>query len=150
VPCPLFSKAGKQLGDQDERVLFPEAIRLVSECKPQAVMLENVSGLLDPVFDEYGAKITSDLKNLISSDIEQKAKNINLGSKFSLPVLPNEAVFHNSRKITSRQFPKTTPKQVSNLMATLENVPVPPIDCPGYENPSPWKREADVFDRIAD
>jgi DNA (cytosine-5)-methyltransferase 1 len=129
---------------------FPEAIRLVSECKPQAVMLENVSGLLDPVFDEYGAKITSDLKNLISSDIDQKAKNINLGSKFSLPVLPNEAVFHNSRKITSRQFPKTTPKQVSNLMATLENVPVPPIDCPGYENPSPWKREADVFDRIAD
>ncbi len=42
VPCPPFSKAGRQLGSQDERDLFPEAIRLVSECKPQAVMLENV------------------------------------------------------------------------------------------------------------
>src|SRR5687768_5695376 len=40
VPCPPFSKAGKQLGEKDERDLFPEAIRLVSECKPQAVMLE--------------------------------------------------------------------------------------------------------------
>jgi DNA (cytosine-5)-methyltransferase 1 len=64
VPCPPFSKAGKQLGSEDERDLFPEAIRLVSECKPQAVMLENVRGLLDSVFDEYRAKIISDLKKL--------------------------------------------------------------------------------------
>ena len=41
VPCPPFSKAGKQLGAEDERDLFPEAIRLVDECRPQAVMLEN-------------------------------------------------------------------------------------------------------------
>ena len=53
VPCPPFSKAGKQLGADDERDLFPEAIRLVDECRPQAVMLENVRGLLDAVFDGY-------------------------------------------------------------------------------------------------
>jgi DNA (cytosine-5)-methyltransferase 1 len=70
VPCRPFLKVGKQLSDQDERDLFPEAIRLASECKPQAVMLEYVRGILDPVFDEYGAKITSDLKNLISSEID--------------------------------------------------------------------------------
>lgn len=52
VPCPPFSKAGKQLGAKDERDLFPEAIRLVDECRPQAVMLENVRGLLDAVFDD--------------------------------------------------------------------------------------------------
>ncbi|WP_341477085.1 DNA cytosine methyltransferase, partial [Pseudomonas viridiflava] len=40
VPCPPFSKAGKQLGDADERDLFPEALRLVEECRPRAVMLE--------------------------------------------------------------------------------------------------------------
>ena len=56
VPCQPFSKAGKQLGNEDERDLFPEAIRLISECKPQAVMLENVRGLLSSVFDEYRAK----------------------------------------------------------------------------------------------
>lgn len=32
----LFSVAGKQLGDADERDLF-EAIRLVEECEPRAV-----------------------------------------------------------------------------------------------------------------
>lgn len=64
VPCPPFSKAGKQLGNGDERDLFPEALRLVAECRPQAVMLENVRGLLDAVFDEYRAKIMSDLKKL--------------------------------------------------------------------------------------
>ena len=39
VPCPPFSKAGKQLGHTDERDLFPEAIRLASECLPRAVMM---------------------------------------------------------------------------------------------------------------
>lgn len=53
VPCPPFSKAGKQLGADDERDLFPEALRLVEECRPRAVMLENVRGLLDAVFDDY-------------------------------------------------------------------------------------------------
>lgn len=53
VPCPPFSKAGRQLGSEDGRDLFPHAIRLVRECQPKAVMLENVRGLLDPVFDEY-------------------------------------------------------------------------------------------------
>ncbi|HOI64973.1 MAG TPA: DNA cytosine methyltransferase [Thiomonas arsenitoxydans] len=64
VPCPPFSKAGRQLGEQDERDLFPEAIRLVDECRPKAVMLENVRGLLDSVFDDYRAKIILDLKKL--------------------------------------------------------------------------------------
>jgi DNA (cytosine-5)-methyltransferase 1 len=53
VPCPPFSKAGKQLGAGDERDMFPEAMRLVAEIQPRAVMLENVRGLLDPKFDAY-------------------------------------------------------------------------------------------------
>ena len=64
VPCPPFSKAGKQLGEGDERDLFPEAIRLVSECRPKAVMLENVRGLLDPVFADYRAGIIRQLDKL--------------------------------------------------------------------------------------
>jgi DNA (cytosine-5)-methyltransferase 1 len=53
VPCPPFSRAGKQLGADDERDLFPTAIRLIAECKPKAVLLENVRGLLHERFDEY-------------------------------------------------------------------------------------------------
>lgn len=64
VPCPPFSKAGRQLGAQDERDLFPEAIRLVDECRPKAVMLENVRGLLDAVFDDYRNKVEKQLVKL--------------------------------------------------------------------------------------
>lgn len=64
VPCPPFSKAGKQLGASDERDLFPEALRLVDECRPKVVMLENVRGLLDAVFDDYRNKVEKQLKKL--------------------------------------------------------------------------------------
>ena len=57
VPCSPFSKAGNQLGANDERDLFPTAIRLVDECRPQALMLEFVLGLLDSVFDDYRINI---------------------------------------------------------------------------------------------
>ncbi|QFY89949.1 DNA cytosine methyltransferase [Magnetovirga frankeli] len=63
VPCPPFSKVGKQLGGEDDRDLFPEAIRLASECKPQAVMLENVRGFLDSVFDTLISHIKFDVIN---------------------------------------------------------------------------------------
>jgi len=53
LPCPPFSKAGKQLGKLDERNLFPVAISIVDQLRPQAVMIENVRGILDAVFDDY-------------------------------------------------------------------------------------------------
>jgi DNA (cytosine-5)-methyltransferase 1 len=64
VPCPPFSKAGKQLGRADERDLFPEALRLIEECEPAAVMLENVRGLFDPKFHDYRARIGAALEAL--------------------------------------------------------------------------------------
>jgi DNA (cytosine-5)-methyltransferase 1 len=64
VPCPPFSKAGRQLGADDDRDLFPEAIRLVDECRPRAVMLENVRGLLDPLFHEYRNNVEQQLIKL--------------------------------------------------------------------------------------
>jgi DNA (cytosine-5)-methyltransferase 1 len=64
VPCPPFSVAGKQLGADDERDLFPEALRLVREIKPRAVMLENVRGLADPKFAPYREAILKQLEDL--------------------------------------------------------------------------------------
>jgi DNA (cytosine-5)-methyltransferase 1 len=57
VPCPPFSKAGRQLGGDDERDLFPVALNLVDAINPKAVMLENVRGLLDPKFADYRAGV---------------------------------------------------------------------------------------------
>ena len=53
VPCPPFSRAGQRLGVADERDLFPKAIELITECKPRAVLLENVRGLLGREFSDY-------------------------------------------------------------------------------------------------
>ena len=64
LPCPPFSVAGKQLGKADERNLFPAALRLVDETRPKAVMIENVRGILDPVFTEYRQFISNTLKKL--------------------------------------------------------------------------------------
>ena len=64
VPCPPFSVAGKQLGADDERDLFPEALRLAAECDPRAVMIENVRGIFSPKFDSYREQILARLHSL--------------------------------------------------------------------------------------
>ena len=64
LPCPPFSVAGKQLGELDERNLFPEAIRLVDEVRPKAVMIENVRGFLGAVFDDYRVQLKLQLERL--------------------------------------------------------------------------------------
>lgn len=64
LPCPPFSKAGKQLGADDERNLFPAALRLADEIKPRAIMLENVRGFLDAVFADYRHELKHQLSKL--------------------------------------------------------------------------------------
>lgn len=64
VPCPPFSVAGHQLGSSDDRDLFPEAIRLVRQAKPSAVMLENVRGLAANRFSNYREAIIRELASL--------------------------------------------------------------------------------------
>ena len=64
VPCPPFSVAGRQLGADDERDLFPQALRLVRECEPTAVLLENVPGLSQARFAGYRQQVLGQLADL--------------------------------------------------------------------------------------
>lgn len=64
VPCPPFSIAGKQLGSDDERDLFPRALRLIEDIDPTAVMLENVRGLATARFACYREQVLELLHGL--------------------------------------------------------------------------------------
>ena len=50
LPCPPYSIAGIQQGPEDERDLFPDMLRTVAEIQPQAVLIENVRGLMNDKF----------------------------------------------------------------------------------------------------
>jgi DNA (cytosine-5)-methyltransferase 1 len=64
VPCPPFSRAGKQLGADDERDLFPTALDLLSVSDADALMLENVRGLLDARFNSYRQRVIDQLREM--------------------------------------------------------------------------------------
>jgi len=108
VPCPPFSHAGKQLGADDERDLFPEALRLVDECRPQAVMLENVRGLLDPRFAEYRGSILATLSKL-GYDAQWKLLHAN---EFGVPQLRPRSILVGLKKAIASDFEWPTPGMV--------------------------------------
>jgi DNA (cytosine-5)-methyltransferase 1 len=123
LPCPPFSVAGKQLGKNDERNLFPEAIRLVDEIRPRAVMIENVRGILDAVFEDYRGYVGKELTKL---GYEPGWKLMN-ASDFGVPQLRPRVVFVAVRKELKEHFswplplqtpPKTVGETLFDLMAS--------------------------------
>lgn len=52
-PCQPFSLGGKHRGHEDDRNMFPEAVRAVRELSPKAFVFENVKGLLRKNFANY-------------------------------------------------------------------------------------------------
>ena len=63
-PCQPYSSAGKRLGKEDERHLWPEMLRAIREISPSFIVGENVRGLTNwsggLVFDE----VCTELENL--------------------------------------------------------------------------------------
>jgi len=52
-PCQPFSIGGKARGYDDQRDMFPQAVRAVRELCPKAFIFENVRGILRQAFHDY-------------------------------------------------------------------------------------------------
>ncbi len=139
VPCPPFSVAGKQLGAQDERDLFPEALRLVDECRPQAVMLENVRGLLDAVFDDYRNKVEENLKKL---GYTPGWKLLN-ASDYGVSQLRPRVVFVGIRKDLASGFswPVLQPTEPPTVGALLHDL----MGANGWIGADRWREQANAI-----
>ena len=139
VPCPPFSKAGKQLGADDERDLFPEAVRLADECRPQAVMLENVRGLMDAVFEDYRLKVEKQLKKL---GYTTGWRLLN-ASDYGVSQLRPRVVFVGIHKSAPGQFAWPEPRQEEppTVGALLHDL----LKAKGWRGADAWREQASAI-----
>ena len=136
VPCPPFSVAGKQLGQLDDRDLFPEAIRLIKECNPKAILLENVRGLLDPKFEDYRRTIISEIENL-GYRVEWRLLN---SSDYGVSQLRPRAILVALKKQYFDFF--KWPLKQEKEPATIGELLFEEMSKAGWKNAKEWKRKA--------
>jgi DNA (cytosine-5)-methyltransferase 1 len=138
VPCPPFSVAGKQLGSKDERDLFPEALRLVAECEPKAVMLENVRGFLDAVFIDYRMSLKKELKRM---GYETSWHLLN-ASDYGVPQLRPRVVIVAVREDYAGKFEAPLPLTDGKLPLTVGETLYDLMAANGWEGAFQWAKEA--------
>lgn len=135
VPCPPFSIAGKQLGADDERDLFPTALRLVEESKPAAVMLENVRGLSTARFASYRREIIDRLLRLGYHVDWQVVNACNYGVPQLRPRFILVALKHKYAKHFAWPQPVGTPPTVGQTLRDL-------MSSHGWAGASDWADRA--------
>jgi len=139
LPCPPFSRAGKQLGHADERNLFPDALRILQECKPRVLMIENVRGILDPIFDTF----RSVLKERLGTLGYKSAWKLLNASDFGVSQLRPRAILIAVRKEYSEDFrwPRPSfapPPSVSQVLRD-------PMTSRGWRGYGEWSKLANVI-----
>jgi DNA (cytosine-5)-methyltransferase 1 len=139
VPCPPFSVAGEQLGQEDERDLFPEAIRLIRIINPKAVLLENVRGIFDEVFKDYREQIRHALERL-GFNVYWELLN---ASDFGVPQLRPRAVLVAIKKKydSGFMFPNPTVNKETTVGEALYRM----IKANGWSKADEWKETANTI-----
>lgn len=137
LPCPPFSVAGKQLGEQDERNLFPDALDVISVVKPKAVMIENVRGFLDAVFEDYREHLKAQLKKM---GYVTQWRRLN-ASDYGVPQLRPRVVIVAIRKELSDAFEWPTPNPFNP--PTVGEVLRDLMGVNGWPGAAEWAKNAD-------
>ena len=137
VPCPPFSIAGKQLGHADERDLFPQALRLIAEIRPRAVLLENVRGLAAARFGAYRDQVLGRLADLGFSTWWQLAN----ASDYGVPQLRPRFVLVAIAQPWAAGF--RWPDQVSGPPPTVGATLAELMESAGWPGARDWARRAD-------
>ena len=137
LPCPPFSIAGKQLGERDERNLFPAAIRLVDEIRPKAVMIENVRGFLSAVFEDYRLQLKAQLAKL-GYHTEWRLLN---ASDYGVPQLRPRVVIVALRKdlVEAFDWPDVLPHNPPSVGERLKDL----MAANGWQGAARWAKQAD-------
>jgi len=138
VPCPPFSKAGMQLGSSDERDLFPEAIRLIAECSPKAVMLENVRGFLDAIFTDYRQSLREELRNLGY----QASWHLLNASDYGVPQLRPRVVIVALRSDIAKRFYPPIPLTDGTMAKTVGESLIDLMAANGWRGAVAWAARA--------
>lgn len=136
LPCPPFSIAGKQLGQEDERNLFPAMIQVVDQVRPKAVMIENVRGILDPIFRDFRQSIRRKLGKL-GYTAGWKLMN---ASDFGVPQLrPRVALIALQEPYASSfSWPESSPLQPKPVGEVLYDL----IAANGWRGAKAWRKAA--------
>lgn len=136
VPCPPFSVAGRQLGADDERDLFPQMLRLVEEIGPKVVMIENVRGFLGRQFDDYRGAITARL-NRLGYNVHLRLLN---ASDYGVPQLRPRAVIIGIRTdiFDMFTFPQPHPEKTVSVGEALFDL----MSANGWEGAEAWRKKA--------
>lgn len=137
LPCPPFSVAGKQLGSEDERNLFPAMIRLVDEIHPKAVMIENVRGILDAVFEDYRNHVSGSLRKM---GYETSWRLLN-ASDFGVSQLRPRVVFIGVIKELFDDF--SWPAPLKHLAPSVGELLGDLMAANGWKGSVRWKKQAD-------
>ncbi|MDR1796089.1 MAG: DNA cytosine methyltransferase [Clostridiales Family XIII bacterium] len=137
VPCPPFSVAGKQLGGDDDRDLFPEMIRLARECSPKAVMIENVKGIFDPKFDSYRESILAQFEAMGYRCFWELVE----ANHYGVPQQRTRAILVALKAEYAGSF--AWPLGVLAPPPTVGDLLFPEMAAAGWEGAEEWRRRAD-------
>jgi DNA (cytosine-5)-methyltransferase 1 len=115
-PCQPYSMAGKRLGKEDERHLWPEMLRAIREIQPRWVVGENVLGLVNwsggLVFHE------------VQADLEAEGYEV---QPYVLPAVSVNAPHRRDRVwfvAYANGNPKGTPRQSTSTTGNRSNINV--------------------------